>query len=98
MHITSINPQGNYNIQGDALLNMLDQVATLAVEKYIASKVEKEEKLYTTDEAMIFLRVRSKATMNKYIKQHNLSYIKGNPNLFKQSDLEQLLFSTKYIK
>jgi hypothetical protein len=43
LKITCITPGGQYNIYGNVLLKMLNQVATMAVEKYIESHKPKED-------------------------------------------------------
>lgn len=95
--ITSINPSGSYHIYGEVLIKLMKECAKIAIQEVNEAGEQKEDKLYTTDEAMVYLRVKSRATMHKYIKKYNLPYISGNPSMFKESDLKKLL-EQKYIR
>lgn len=97
LKITSINPAGNYQIMGNVLLQMLDKVATLAVEKYIAMNTPQEDRLLTTDETMKLLGIKSRATLDRYQNQkgNKLKYIPGSPKRFYESDIKAFLLKNK---
>ncbi|MER2996154.1 helix-turn-helix domain-containing protein [Pontibacter populi] len=95
--ITSINPDCSYIIEGDVLQKMLGMTAIYAVEAYIARQNPLEDRILKTNEAMEYLGIKSRATLDRYQNQkgNKLKYIPGSPKRFYESDLKEFLAKNK---